>query len=60
MGERGRERGGQNGDLHNGKVVTIGNRERGERVDERRHGRERERERGAERWPTQRSGRDYR
>ena len=48
MGERGRERGGQNGDLHNGQVVTIGNRERGERGDERRHGRERERE-GAER-----------
>ena len=45
MGERGRERGGQNGDLHNGQVVTIGNRERGERRGERRHGRERGRER---------------
>ena len=29
MGERGRERGAQNGDLHNGQVVTIGNRDRG-------------------------------
>ena len=29
MGERGERERGQNGDLHNGQVVTIGNRERG-------------------------------
>ena len=48
MGERGRERGGQNGDLHNGQVVTIGNRDR-EREGTRDGMGERGRERGAER-----------